>query len=515
MDYTEITDEDKHQRDRACRKIRTDRPLRFPDNISKQYKKVVKDAMHLGNNTSYFCWNMLGAKPYAWQDKFWKAIMKNDKDVLACTPRQVGKSFADAVCALQLVTLNLLPIKSKGNKTVIGLVSKSDTQSKHLIAGVRELMNMGDLWLETAHNGEFRDFFKNRLSKKQEDVTNKTHLTFREPIKNSKGEWEAGGKILGEIIAIPATDSARGFTFSKLFMDEAAFFEMEDFYTKIAEPTLRATQGHSVVTTTPNGQKGWFFKTFDPFDENYKVNPNHRLWLHWKHIENDLEREAVLKKKAHAEKTGETKAFQQEYEASFTADSLAFFDPEKVDAMFDPELSMLDKYDKPTDLGIDVGFKTSRSVISISRLGEDGVIRRIWHYVYPKSDDLPIVKDVLALIPKFNVQRVIIDDCAAASSLIQTFTKLGVNLKLFTFKTHKTSKYVQFRAKMYQGLIKTYKDKKLEVEMKSLEEIDGVRNTRVMVHRGGSDDVIDSFLISVFFFLEEKKGFKAYNWNEL
>ena len=98
-------------------------------------------------------------------------------------------------------------------------------------------------------------------------------------------------------------------------MDEAAFFEDEEFFTTVAEPTLRATGGHSVVTTTPNGQRGWFFKTFDPFDEFEGDHQEVRIWLHYSHIEDVREREAVEKTRIDKERTGELKKFQQEYEA--------------------------------------------------------------------------------------------------------------------------------------------------------------------------------------------------------
>ena len=145
----------------------------------------------------------------------------------------------------------------------------------------------------------------------------------------------------------------------------------------------------------------------------------------------------------------------------------------------------------------------------------DNYIKRVWDYTYPEQDDLAIVKDVLALKKKFNIQRVIIDDCPAASSIIQQLKKRSVNLKLMSFRKDKVNKYILFRSRLYAGKVVSYPDKALEAEMKSIEEVDLPQSTRIAAPKNGSDDRIDSFIISCFFFLEDKKGVKFYDWDEL
>lgn len=501
MEYTKIPKEVIDERDEICT------PLTVGETVSMRKAK---------DSITYFCYHQLGITPYAWQHMLFNKVIKDDQDILACTPRQVGKSFAVAVTALHHVTYNTLPIASKGKRTIMGIASKSEGQSKKIIKDIRALMDIGDDHIHRKYG--VKDFFKSRLSVKQSDTNSKTQLTFREPVSKWDGKKKIKvpeGKIVGEIIAVPATESARGNTFSKLFMDEAAFFEMDDFYSTVAEPTLRSTNGHSIVTTTPHGQRGWFFKVFDPFDDTYVENPYYRLWLHWEHIENEQEKEAVLTKQKNMEQSGEIRQFEQEYEARFTSDASSFFDAERVDEMFDKTMTPWDRYDKPTELGIDVGFETSRSVVTISRLGSDGIIRRVWHNVYPQGNDMSLVEDVIKLIPLYNVQRVIIDHCPAASGMIQDFRKRGVNIKLMSFKKDKSAKYFQFRSKMYKGLIKSYPDRKLSAEMKALEEIEGIRSTRIEKPKSGSDDSIDSFVISTYFYIEDSKGLRTYDLDEV
>ena len=497
MEYTKIPDKIYKERDGICTR------LKIGESASLRKAK---------NCITYFSYHQLGITPYAWQHMLYKEIMNNSRNILVTTPRQVGKSHAVATAALHHAIYNILPIESKGGRTVIGIVSRSLDQNKKIIADIRNLMDIGDRHIEKRYG--LKGWFTAHLSTKLSDSNSRTHLTFRQIVRTKEG-LKPEGKVISEIIAVPPTETARGNTFSIVFMDEAAFFEDDEFYPTVIEPTMRKTGGISIVTTTPNGQKGWFFNQFDPFDEIYKKNPYKRFWLNSSHIESEDERKLVQKRKEQLILAGAERQYQQEYEAMFTVDSTSFFDAERVDAMFDDTLVKKEECKEKTDMGVDIGFKTSRTVITISKKNKDGIIERIYHYRYPEKQDLSLVDDIIALIPKFNVQRVIVDDCPAASNLIQELRKRGVNMKLFNFRALKTSKYVLFKSRLYQGKIKSYPDKLLSTEMKGLIEIEGIRNTRIEKLKTMSDDMIDSFLMSVTYYLDDKKDFKVYDIDEL
>ena len=515
MEYTIIPQEEIDERDKICS------PLQHGDKVRMSLKKG-EQGYCIRNSITYFCYHQLGIKPYVWQHMLWKEIHKGDKDIIVCTPRQVGKTFAVAVAALYYTIYNLLPLEdgAKKGRTIMGIVSKSNDQAIKVLDDIRALMYLGDQVVEQRYG--IKKFFTNHISNKQSDSNNRTHLTLRKMIpviesieKKKAKSLKPEGAILGEIICIPPTESARGHTFSKLFGDEAAFFENDDFFSATAIPTLRKTRGKMILTSTPNGQKGYFHKIFDPDDE-YDDNPYYRLWLHYSHIEDDRELDEVLLRKDKMERAGQFKKFQQEYEAMFTVDTSSFFDSEKVDEGVDDSLQKWLFYDKPTDMGIDFGFKNSLTIITISRLGEDGISRLIYHKIYPAKDDIDIYPDVLELIKNFSVQRVIIDDCPAASSFTQKAIKDGkFKLHLMSFKKDKVSKYVQFRGRLYSGKIKYYKDKKLISEMKAMEEEETQRSTRISKPTGGSDDFIDSFMMSLYFQIDDKKGLRVYDWDEV
>jgi hypothetical protein len=296
-------------------------------------------------------------------------------------------------------------------------------------------------------------------------------------------------------------------------MDEAAFFDEEDFFDTVARPTLKASDGRAVITTTPNGQRGWFFKVFDPFLD-LEYNPFYKMWLHYNHIEDNYEYSRVLDEKKRLYAQGSEKQFQQEYEALFTADDISFFESDKVDIACDKELVPWDVYNKSTDMGIDFGFKTCNTVITITRLGEDKISRLIHHKIYLPLKDMDILQDVQELIKQYSVTRVIIDECPAAAFFIQQAKKSGLPLHLMSFKRDKQKKYFLFRSKLYQGRIKFYPFKRLETEMKSLTAVEQQIGTKITKPNGGTDDVIDSFLMSVYYQIEDSIGFKLYEWEE-
>ncbi|WP_298752974.1 terminase family protein [uncultured Arcobacter sp.] len=488
MDYTKIEDELIKERDEICT------PLQANEVVSKTKAK---------ENIGYFMYHQLGMTPYAWQYKAFREFRLQNKHQIWCTPRQyLGKSTALAIMALWAVVYNMFPIESKANITQIGIVSRTEEQSKKLLSDIRTFMYSGDDHISKITGGKVKKFFTNFISTKKEDANSKTELTFRDPIST---------KIIGKIICLPPTDRVRGYTFSQLYLDESAFFESDDFFMEIAFPTLSITKGKMVMTSTPNGQRGFFFKVFDPF-EQFGDNPEFkRLWLHWTMIENPEHRAEIQKKKEMMYAIGEGKKFEQEYDASFTAAVNNYFDPEVVDDATDKSLQKWADYSKPCDMGVDFGMVNSNTVITISRLGDDKIARLIWHYVYPHGEDNSLVLDIKELIPKYNIQRVIVDDCPEGYHFIQRMVEEGINVKKMSFRGEKVKKYGQFRAKLSSGKIKFYKSDELISQMKALQEEETVRSTRISKPPSGSDDFIDSFVMSCYYFVDDNKKVKFYD----
>ncbi len=478
MDYLEITQEDRDLvRERTNPNILIGKPVSL--------RQVKED-------TTYFAYCQLGIRPYAWQMKFFDKFDGGNKRVMACTPRQVGKSTAVAIIALKTAIYNLRPDPVYKRSTV-GIISATDDQSKKLIDDIRALIEKGDMRVSQLTGGKVKNFFSNQIDKKK--TNNLTTITFTN-----------GSRI----ICLPPTDKIRGYPFGLELIDEAAFIEEDQIYYEKAEPTVRATGGDIYMTSTPNGQHGFFFELFDPFEKLDKHEYD-RMWIHYSMIDNQDEIKIIEEKKDIMTQSGRLKEFQQEYEASFTVDQSAFFESDKIDEGIDKDLCEVHSYQEPCDMGIDFGMTKCHSVITITTKDEEtGVVSLLYQYEFPlDSDDNLIIPKVTELLKKFNIQNINVDDCPQGRTIIQQMENIGWNVTRFNFKREKIEKYTAFRSKLYKGMIKYYNLHPLLVQMKALQEVKNKVNVSIEKPRRGLDDRIDSFLISCYHYLEEGTPFES------
>jgi hypothetical protein len=166
------------------------------------------------------------------------------------------------------------------------------------------------------------------------------------------------------------------------------------------------------------------------------------------------------------------------------------------------------------DMGIDFGGqRRSRTVITITKLNPDTKqIMRLFHKAYPVQRDLNLIDDVEALLSQFNVQRIIPDDCPEGDHLIrQMKERKGWNLHPMNFRADKVKKYGAFRSAVNKGLVKSYEDPELKVEMKALENSEGSRQSLIQAAPGYTDDFIDSFVMSAYFFVQDEDKFNFYD----
>jgi len=449
-------------------------------------------------DTSYFCVNSLGLKPLLWQHKFFKLFDSGKKRIIVCTPRQVGKSVALAVIALKAAVLNIAPA-GVAKKTTVGIISATEEQSKKLMAEIKRLIELGDLHVNTVTKGKQKKWFSNLIDTNRSAANNKSTITF------TNGN---------QIICLPPTNRVRGYSFSFVFVDEGAFIEDQDIFFDSIEPTVSNTHGTIIITSTPNGQTGFFYDLFDP-DEKMEDHEYTRFWLHYLDLDNQDMIDSIEVKKQNYFATGKEKHFEQEYEAKFTVQVSAFFDSEDVDKILDNNLFKLSEYKGLCDCAIDFGMVNSHTVITITRLSETDIIERLFVHRYEFGKDDNLLSDLEMLKKKFNIQRFIPDDCPQGYHTIQKMFEKGWNVKPMSFKKDKIAKYVEFRSWMKKEKVKTFKDVILFAEMKALQEEDSIRSTKIHKPNGGTDDVIDCFVMSAYFYLEKVEDLKLYSWGEL
>jgi hypothetical protein len=81
------------------------------------------------------------------------------------------------------------------------------------------------------------------------------------------------------------------------------------------------------------------------------------------------------------------------------------------------------------------------------------------------------------------------------------------------FTTWKVKKYNAFRSKLNQGKITSYMDEDLRTEMLAMEQSQGTRNTIIKHAPGYNDDMIDSFIMSCFYYVDDEGGLKTFDFD--
>jgi hypothetical protein len=313
-----------------------------------------------------------------------------------------------------------------------------------------------------------------------------------------------------QIVSLPPTDAARGYTASWTFRDEGAFIP-DSIHSDVIDPITSATGGKTACTSTPNGKQGWFFKNFDPDDER-KEKSFVRLWCPYDVIrQDDPERcERLDKKKQEAIRMGEERSFLQEYEADFTASETGFFNEEDITKSVDDRSECLQEYKGECDMGIDFGKKVSRTVITITRLekekDKDPYIRLIYQFEYGEEKGIgaDLVEDVAELLKRFNVQRMVVEDCPASSFFQQAALLKGWPMTVFNPTADKNKQYYKFRAWMRQGKIKTPNIPELLRQMRGLVVVQLDVRERIEHGDGLRDDRTDSLMMACFHLTEDK-----------
>lgn len=439
-------------------------------------------------STAYFSFHSLGLNPRGWQHTLWRSLDYGEKRVACVTSRQIGKSTAVAVFALKVTAYNLRP-RGFNKKTHVGIISATEEQSKKIMLEIRRLINMGDENVSKRTGGKVTKFYTKMIDSSQAAANNKTAITF----------------INGnQIICLPPTPRIRGYSFSYVFVDEAAFIIDDNVFFEYVEPTTANTDGVIVLTSTPNGQQGWFFDLFDP--ENKRESQEYkRFWFHYTIVEDEEFLNNMNAKKSLYLETGREKEWEQEYDALFTSQTTAFFDNEDVDKGILVEISRLDRYTGECDMGIDFGMVHSKTVITISALINKKATL-IYDYEYKDTDET-LLQDVNELCGKFNVQRIVCDDCPEGHYIIQELIRQGKNVTKMGFKSEKIAKYMAFRKSLKQGKVNYYKNAQLVAQMKALQQIEGPTSTKIEKPSGGRDDYPDSFLLSCYHLIEEDDVF--------
>ena len=465
-----------------------------------------------------FCDRMLGLRLYGWQYLVALRINAGDRRFVLNTSRQVGKSKLASALSLWYAVFNKAGTGDGGN-TKVGVISGTDDQAKKLMLEIKNL-----IWLGDEHCRKYSKLkddvfsfgvFSYLVDNGQGAENNRSAITFKRYEEVLKvAPWLLQGAKIGCFIkSLPPTDIVRGNTFDLLIVDEAALID-DDIYTMAISKTGDKYNAVRIISSTPRGHVGFFYDLFDP-ENKYGDESWTRFWFTIDAIRHDCPDEYVLRMKdVEKELTrGKYLTVRQEYYGEFVQSETAFFKPEKVDGMIDVDAVMLEGFNGSCDLGVDFGgLRVSRTVLTVCAFDEEtGEVRRIHRKVYGVREDGNIMDDIIDLKKRFNVERVVVDDCPEGDYKIREMEQKGWSVTRMSFAKEKIKKYGEFRAKLNKGLIKSFVDAELVAEMKALQQLEGTQRTMIKHAPGMTDDLIDSFLMGAYHMVTDDDGFKFYD----
>lgn len=467
---------------------------------------------------------MLGMRLYAWQVYFLRNVQKafaaedGKREFIALTSRQIGKSTALAILSIWAAVFNKKP-GTISNNTQIGIASASESQAKKLLYEMKKLLRIGDSFMKTTyHDTEKMEcgshFFTDLLDDKEPNNT--TTITFKEH-DVMHGEYLLAGSKTGSVIkSYPPTAIVLGETFSVVIIDEAGKSEKitDQFFYDYMYPTGNSTDAVRIYTSTPWVTSGFFYRLVDP-DELYGTSPANVVVFTVQAIELEAPKyyATVMRTVAELEKDGKIDEIQRAYYCRFVKGSKSFFDSQNVFNIFNKNYEKFDSYVKPCDMGVDFGGQTtSRTVITISTENEQGEVMRLYDRVYQVGEDDNLLDDIQDLKSRFNIQRIIPDDCPQGDYMIRAMKERGWNIHPMNFRAEKVAKYTAFRSSLNRGVVFSYPDDDLQTEMLAMEFAEG-RKQSVLQHAPGySDDKIDSFIMSVYFYVRIEDGIKTFDF---
>jgi len=475
---------------------------------------------------------MLGFRLYSWQVYFLNKIQESmktdplskielDKEFLAITSRQIGKSTSIAILSIWSAVFNKYPGTLSNNTSVL-ISSASDVQAKKLLYEMKKLIRLGDRFMEQTYVEDGKplfggEFFTSLLD--EHEPNNTTTITFKAYNEEIHGEFMLKDSKSGSMIkSYPPTSSVLGETASIVIIDEAGKTEKitDQFFYDYLYPTGNSTNAVRVYTSTPWVSSGFFYRMVDP-DDNFSetTTKTYLFTVDAIKLENPNYHKIVMKTVDQLNKDGKLNEVQRAYFCRFVKGEQSYFNPEKVIDMFKDDESMVFNYTKTCDMGVDFGGQVkSKTVITISELLDDGRIIRRYHKAYEVGKDNTLIEDIADLMTRFNIERIIPDECPQGDYLIRSMKEKGWNVHPMNFRTDKVKKYGAFRSSLNKGKIMSYLDEDLKTEMLALEFGNTAKHSVISPAPGYNDDLIDSFLMSVYFYVQDETGFKLFEYKK-
>jgi hypothetical protein len=466
-----------------------------------------------------FAHYMLGVRLYAWQavalSLFEDSVLgRSDvRDFPWVTSRQIGKSTCLQVAALWVTVFNHRPV-GMFSQTIVNVFSATNRQAGKLVDKIRLTMNKADSFMHRKYKGQYTDksgrFFRNLIDPKR--ANNASTISFRAYDESVHGRFLLVGSEAGSYIeSHPPTSGVLGETVSFIFLDEAGRKDKisDDFFYEELSPIGDAADAVRVYTSTPWEPSGFFFDLCNPRPGSSVNACVLRFTIDAIKFEDNSHAQtqysSVMKRILGWREAGRHDSIRKSYYAEFVRGEKSFFSPSKVEDMFNDSLAPVAAFSEPCVMGVDFGGGVnSPTVVTIVSLTDQGKIRRLMDFSYPVNKDLSLLDDIAGWMKVFNVVDIVVDDCAAGVTHMNKMEQeRGWTITRMPFKTYKMQKYTAFRIMLNKGLVESYEDDALRDEMNSMQK-SGQSSQSVSCPKHGSDDLIDSFVIASFNYVDDE-----------
>ncbi len=295
----------------------------------------------------------------------------------------------------------------------------------------------------------------------------------------------------GSVIrALPASGLIRGYTATRVLLDEARdVLNEEETYSAI-EPMLLVSNGFLSIATTPLGRQGRVWDAWNsPLFLKLQVSSSVSKYASEEHLERQrLEMSAAL--------------YQCEYEAQFMDVADSYFSVESIQrCAYDYDMFEFPEKGKRYSLGIDWARVRDASVMIVTSQDTDGLVRvefiKAFHNV-PLPTQVAYVK---YLHRAFNFVKIVSEYAGLGIGPTDELVKDMGSYRVESFKPsgeRKALGYDALKRRMERGDIQIPMHPKLLTELRSLQF--RVTESGNMTIHGPSDDYCDALFLSCWTF---------------
>lgn len=466
------------------------------DRVKKEYGGDILKACE--DDPALFGYIMLGFKPRDYQ-LYHLHRMRDNRFVFSLMGRRMGKSTDFKIFDAWALWWNKYPQGREKTTKILVLAHTSDSAESY-IQELRDIYDVGDKRVEQVFKGKLgKRYFTSKFPKKTDNA------------KINNSELNVYNNGWNKIMAFPPTARARGRAASIVQLDELAFWDEYandeyKIYKEVVRPIVTDSPGSKIfIATTPNGPSGLAYDLL-PVD-NHKTQFE-LIWYPFYYRKDEEYLEEMKKVREEYDANGDFDSFRQEYLAELVSKGKLYFQKEKeIDKVFDlPDMSMATSYFGECHAAIDFGgSKISRTVITVSRFNKEfNRVERLYHKRYPVGKDSTLKEDILDVYKRFpGIQKWHVDSQGGGSSFYDWFKgRFGSHMvHEVTFRGLKADMFRLFKIACFKGRIKSYYDPELSEEFLNF-------TSDLKPAKHATDDMLDSFVMSAFDWLEEKSKSK-------